>query len=434
MIRSWRLSVALALALAGAWLSGVLLMQHHGERAGAAFVSATCGADEHSGCEAVKRSPYSQVRGIPLAACGLFFYASLALLVLLALAAGPGGRETGVALAWLLALLGVLVDLALLGVQAFLVHAFCNVCLLSYAAGVGALLLLWPAWRHLRSLAASLRAAEPRVLLAGWVLGTLGLAGAALTLETALDAREIARPVAFTEKQVETLSPQEARAEVQRLRATLDDPAKLEQYFAQKAVRDFEKAPVQNLDLSDAPTAGVPGAPIRAVVYSDFLCPWCRQLALWLEQVAPQFRDRLAVSFRNYPLDKSCNTDLPRTVHEGACPLALGAECAAEQGRFWQYHSSAFQQTLEKATPDDVRRIAAMSGLDMPRFARCLASEAPGLRLARDIQEARRVGVNATPTVLINGKRLARVTDLPLIVQVESARLGLPMPTPATPR
>lgn len=435
MIRTWRLTVALVLAMAGAWLSGVLLMQHHGERAGTAFVTATCGADENSGCEAVKRSAYSEVRGFPLAASGLFFYASLALLLLLTLAGSAGGRETGAALSLLLAALGVVVDLSLLGVQAFLVHAFCNVCLLSYAAGAGALILLWPAWRRVAALTRSLGAAEPRILLAGWVLGTLGLAAAAFTLEAALDARQTSRPAASDERAAASLSPAEARAEVERLRATLDDPQKLEQYFAQKALRDFAKAVPQTLDLADAPTAGAPGAPIHAVVYSDFLCPWCRQLAAWLaQQVGPQFSDRLAISFRNYPLDKECNTEMSRTVHEGACALALGAACAAEQGRFWQYHDSAFQQPLEKATPADARRIAATSGLDMPRFEACLASPAPRRRVARDIEEARRVGVQATPTVLVNGKRLARLGDLPLIIQFESGRLGLPTPAPTPGR
>ncbi len=434
MTRTWRLSAALALALAGGLLSGLLLLEHHGERAGAAFVASTCGAGAESGCEVVKRSSFSEVRGVPLAAAGLFFYAALSLALALALAAGVGGRETGTALSLILAALGVAVDLFLFGVQAFVLHAFCRLCLLSYVSSVGALVLLWPAWRAIARVARAGAAPEPRLFLLGWALGSLGLAAATAGLEATLDARQIARPSASLETPADRLSPADARAEVARLRATLDDPVKLEQYFNDKAKRNFEQAPALTLDLSDAPTVGAPNAPIHAVVYSDFLCPWCRQLALWLGQVAPQFRDRLAISFRNYPLDRECNADLPRTVHQGSCALALGGVCAAEQGRFWQYHDRVFSAGLEKATAEDALRFARESGLDLPRFEQCRVSAAARQRLARDVAEGKRVGVTGTPTVLINGKKLARFADIPLILQVESERLGLPMPTPAPQR
>ena len=110
--------------------------------------------------------------------------------------------------------------------------------------------------------------------------------------------------------------------------------------------------------------------------------------------------------------------------------MALGGVCAQAQGRFWPYHSSAFNATLEKATRTDAVNAARQAGLDMASFELCLDSNAASQRLARDIEEARTAGVVGTPTVLVNGKRLERAGDLPLMVQVESKRLGLDKPQP----
>ncbi len=430
---SYRIVVpALILALLGVLLSGVLLFEHHGERAAVAIVKPLCGAEVDSGCDKVKRSSFSEVRGIPVAALGLFYFGSLAALLALMLPAGPEARRAAATLAGLLTLFGLACDVVLLAIQAFVVKAFCNLCLLSYLPTVAVLVLLWTSLRGLKAVASAWRQAEVRSMLAAWVVATLAVGVAVGATDQALAARQAARPVEGWGPAPDSLSLEAARAEVKRLRELLDDPNKVEQHFAQRAIEKFQKETPRTVNYTGAPTLGRPGLPIRAMVYSDFLCPWCRQLAQWLPQFAaqPMVVDRLAISFKNYPLDTTCNKELPRTVHEGACHLALGAVCAHEQGRFWDYHDRAFAAGLEKATAADVTRIAGQAGLDVARFQRCLATPEAQQRLQSDIAEARAVGVHATPTILLNGKPLAQPDHLPLMLQVESARLGLPIPTP----
>jgi protein-disulfide isomerase len=170
---------------------------------------------------------------------------------------------------------------------------------------------------------------------------------------------------------------------------------------------------------------------VKVVEYSDFLCPYCRSLAGAFAGFLPQSQGRVAVYFKHYPLDASCNAKLKQTVHEGACLLALGAVCAQEAGRFWPYHDKVFEKAGEKATRDQVLGFAAEAGLNVASFNECLDRPATRERVAADIEEGARIGVHATPTILVNGKRLPRINDFLRAVDKESQRLGLPpLPQP----
>jgi protein-disulfide isomerase len=220
-----------------------------------------------------------------------------------------------------------------------------------------------------------------------------------------------------------------ATEQARRLQEILDDPRKLEQYFAQKAAREFDANPVFPLKLDGVPVKGAPQGPIKVVEFSDFLCPFCRNIAGAFAGYLPQNANRVTLYFKNYPLDSACNPNMKQTIHEGACWLALGALCAQEQGRFWPYHDKVFSSSLEKPQAKDVVQLATEAGLDGAALEACMSSGPIRERLAAQIEEAREGGVQGTPTLFINGKRLPRLNDFVATVDKEAARLGLP-PTP----
>ena len=216
------------------------------------------------------------------------------------------------------------------------------------------------------------------------------------------------------------------RAEAKRLQGILDDPQKLDQYFAERAAKDYAEAKVEVLDLKDTAATGATGAPVQVVEFSDFLCPFCRNLAGGLHAFLPQSGDRIQVFFKNYPLDQTCNPKLQRTVHPGACNLALGAFCAQDQGKFWAYHDRAFAGAGENPKPEDVVRLAGEAGLDGVALGTCLAAPRTKERLTTQIDEARRLGVQSTPTLYINGKKLPRINDFVQVVDKEAQAKGFP--------
>ena len=461
----FRVVAALCLCLAGAAVSGWLLAQHHGEPRAVSAVNQACGDGRTSGCEDVARSAWSSFAGLPVAAYGLGFYLSLCLLLGLGLVSPPELRETLAGVGVLALALGLLVDLGLLSVQAFAIHAYCRLCILTYLLSGAALLALLPAWRAAPSLGLAARSPEGRVAIAGLVLGGVAAVGAVLAADVALVSRAARRqatllgvpapvtppapakepspgpaPPASTLVSGASAAPAGAapagpagggdakywRERAEKLQATIDDPRKLEGYFSEKAQREFDTTAPVSIDLSNTPARGQATAPVRVVEFSDFMCPFCRNLAGALTQFVPQAGGRVVVYFKNFPLDNVCNPKLPRATHPGSCNLAMGAICANYQGKFEAYHDRVFQNEVTNPQPADVVRLAGEAGLNAAAVEGCLNDPKTKADLAAQIAEGNRLEVNATPTLYINGKKLPRINDFVPVVDKEARKKGFP--------
>jgi protein-disulfide isomerase/uncharacterized membrane protein len=449
-----RVVLALGLCLAAAAVSAWLLAQHHGEPWAVSAVNQACGDGQTSGCEDVARSTWSRFAGLPLAAWGLGFYLSLSLALALGVLAPVEVRGTlaGLALAGLA--LGLLADLVLLGVQAFAIGAYCGLCIATYLLGAAALVALLPFRGALRHALATDGRPDARLALAAWALGTVALAGTALAADAALGARAGQRQASLlgapAPAPAQTPAPEPAAAPAEAsaatpfppgeapgerdagywekrardLQATLDDPQRLDAYFAEKARREYETAEAVSIDLEGVPVKGPADAPVRIVEYSDFLCPFCRNIGVALSQFVGQAGGRVAVYFKHYPLDAACNPAVTRSLHPGACTLALGAICAHNQGRFDAYHDRVFSTELRAPRPADVARLAAEAGLDGAALESCLDDPKTKAALAAQVAEANRLGVSATPTLYVNGRKLPRFNDLVPVVDREARKKG----------
>jgi protein-disulfide isomerase len=216
----------------------------------------------------------------------------------------------------------------------------------------------------------------------------------------------------------------------ERLQQTLDDPQKLEQYFTAKAAQEFESATPLAMSLTDVPAKGPANAPVQVVEYSDFLCPFCRNLAAAFNAFVPQAGGRVVVYYKHFPLEQSCNPHAKNTLHPGACLLALGGVCAQYQGKFWPYADKVFGAPLQNPALPDVVRLATEAGLNGPALEACLTDPKTRERLLADVNEGHRVGVQATPSLYVNGKKLPRIQDFVPTVDKEAQKKGFP-PLPA---
>ncbi len=448
-----RLVAALVLCLAAAAVSGLLLLQHHGEPIAVSAVNEGCGDGQTSGCEDVARSSWSSLAGFPVAGFGLVFYLSLSLALALALLGPWELRDPAAALVLLALAVGLLFDLFLLGVQVFAIKAYCWFCIGTYVLGLLALVALLPAGRALRGTLLALVRREGRLAFGAWALGTMAVGGAVFSSDLALGYRAagrqanlLGRPIAATtpapavsaggetppspaETAQDAAGPQDAeywREQARKLQQTLDDPRKLDTYFSEKAQREFATAKPVSIDVSSVAARGPANAPVKVVEYSDFMCPFCRNLGLALAQFVPQAGGRVAVYFKNYPLDSACNPKLQRSVHPGACNLALGAICAQRQGKFDAYHDRVFGTEFQNPQAADVVRIAGEAGLNTQAMPGCLDDPKTKEVLEAQIAEANRLEVNSTPTVYINGKKLPRINDFVAVVDKEARKKGFP--------
>lgn len=106
-----------------------------------------------------------------------------------------------------------------------------------------------------------------------------------------------------------------------------------------------------------------------------------------------EYAGRVRLVFKDRPLAMH---SLARAAHEAA-------RCAGAAGKYWAYHDRLFaaQPAFRRA---DLLAHAAELGLDRDEFARCLADRRFAADVDRDVAEAQALGINSTPTFLINGR------------------------------
>ncbi len=95
--------------------------------------------------------------------------------------------------------------------------------------------------------------------------------------------------------------------------------------------------------------------------------------------------------------------DMPLPSHQRAPAAAQAARCAGRNGKYWPYHDRLFADQAHMEREDFIAHAAAL-GLDRASFSACLDREDIAEAVDRDLDEARALGLNATPSFLINGR------------------------------
>lgn len=178
------------------------------------------------------------------------------------------------------------------------------------------------------------------------------------------------------------------------------------QEAGQRLVADLrEKSHVQvmleapRIKVSTADSAGTLGpanAPVTMVEFSDFQCPFCERSESSVKAVLKKYGNRIHFVYMDFPL----------TIHHNALRASLAARCAADQGKFWQYHDALFadQSALDAK---GLKATAARLGLNTKTFDKCLDTQKHLAQVRATEQEGAEVGVNGTPTFVINGVMLS---------------------------
>lgn len=191
----------------------------------------------------------------------------------------------------------------------------------------------------------------------------------------------------------------------------------------EEVIAAFAGETVYPIPQGDSPHRGAPAAPVQLVVFSSFQCPACQAFASSLGQLEHTFGDQLGITFKNFPLSTGCNPAIGDDMQPQACDAAIAALAAQRQNLFWQYHHGIFQSDLE-AGEAALRSIAQSTGLNLEQWDADRQSEAVQASLQADVQLAHQLGINATPTVFINGRRVAAFDEavLSALIQKELQR------------
>jgi protein-disulfide isomerase len=145
------------------------------------------------------------------------------------------------------------------------------------------------------------------------------------------------------------------------------------------------------------PFEGNPEAPVIIVEFSDFQCPFCgRFYTESLGQIKSQYVDTGKVKFiyRDFPL---------ASIHPQAQSSAEAAQCALEQGNFWDFHDILFERQ-GSLSPDNYKTWASELGLDAQQFSDCFDSGKHRASVQTDFSEGSAAGVSGTPTFFIGNE------------------------------
>jgi protein-disulfide isomerase len=139
---------------------------------------------------------------------------------------------------------------------------------------------------------------------------------------------------------------------------------------------------------------GPSAALVTLTEYGDLQCPACKSAHTTLNKpLLEQFGDKIRFEFRHFPL---------RSIHPYAYKAAMASECAADQGKFWEFLDLNYEKQNDlKNAP--YAEWAATLGLDADLFNRCLTSEIKGDAVSADLAEGTRLKVNSTPSYFVNG-------------------------------
>jgi protein-disulfide isomerase len=152
------------------------------------------------------------------------------------------------------------------------------------------------------------------------------------------------------------------------------------------------------LKAGDSPYEGKNNAPVTIIECSDFQCPFC---ARFFNDTQKELREneikdgKVKLVFKNFPLP----------FHQYAEKAAEAAECANQQGKFWQMHDLLFSSGGRLDT-DSLKSYAKKIGLEQDKFDHCLDSGETAGIVSSDKSQCAAAGVQGTPTFFINGKML----------------------------
>ena len=170
--------------------------------------------------------------------------------------------------------------------------------------------------------------------------------------------------------------------------------------------KNYLKQRMVTLQATERYIKGQANAPVTISEFVDFRCPACAHLRGALTIVLEKHAADAKVVFHHYPLDNECNASLPQQVHPASCLASYAAECAGEQGKFWEYADQLFMNQQKVYSRPDLEGYATTAGINVADFNACMNEGRTKQFVRNDIEEAHRIGVNSTPTMIINGRVL----------------------------
>lgn len=170
-----------------------------------------------------------------------------------------------------------------------------------------------------------------------------------------------------------------------------------------------------------ANSMGEESAPVTIIEYSDFNCGFCKKFhSETFSRIVDDYvkTGKVKVSYKHYPF-----------LAPSSMWKAEAAECASEQGKFWDYHNALFNgkvngQGDETVVKQALSTLAIELQLDVNKFNECMSAGKVTAQVQADASEGEQMGVRGTPSFLINGTPLVGAQPYEAFKQAIDAALA----------
>ncbi len=193
------------------------------------------------------------------------------------------------------------------------------------------------------------------------------------------------------------------------------------------AVVEFIQPPLNPRPMANANAMGDPNAPVVFQDFSDFGCGYCAKFA---QDTAEKIVETYVASGQVYFVFHSVGSLLG---HPASVITAEAAYCAGDQNKFWEFHDLIFanQAPLYRDPNLDVEKMmmafAEALELDVGAFETCLDTGKYRDQVTQDEIDARRAGIDSTPSFLINGTKIVGARsfeEFQAVIEAELAKAG----------
>jgi protein-disulfide isomerase len=151
------------------------------------------------------------------------------------------------------------------------------------------------------------------------------------------------------------------------------------------------------IPTSTVPELGNKNAPLKIVEFVDYQCAYSKEMLTPIRNIMnqEQYSDKIYFVVRDYPVTE-IHSDARNAAHASACVLEQG------QPAYWRFQALLFSDQSNLSL-DGLRAKANLARINTARFDECMNSRRYDLTIDNDIEFAKRIGVQGTPTMFVNG-------------------------------
>lgn len=323
-----------------------------------------CAITRAINCDTVSQSPYAILWNVPVPVWGIFGYVVFLVMTLIAGSKSAEKKKVWPSL-FILSLGFCLYSIMLAIISAYYIHSYCMMCIVSYAISF---LLCYFSWMIFK------RFGKQKMIAGIKEDGVFWWQNRKKSFALFSSFFVVMLILIFGYPKYWHFNP---------LQITLDLPT--------------------GMTEEGYPWIGAKQPELEIMEFTDYQCFQCKKMHFFLRRIVAQYPNKIRLIHRHFPMDDQINPVVKDKYHVGSGAMALIAEYATTQNKFWEMNDLLFSAT-DDHKDINIKILTDQIGLDYRAAALSIRNPALRYRIKHDISVGINLGITGTPGYVINGK------------------------------